>query len=209
MTHMQGDDCWAPGPEERVVLVDRRGQAIGEHAKSSVHSDATPLHLAFSLYLFDSEDRLLMTRRSLAKLTWPGVWTNSCCGHPMPDEAVPAAVRRRCATELGVQIDELRCVLPSFSYREQDAGGVWENEFCPVFTARVHPGDQVRSNSAEVMEIAWTDWAGLRTAVAAAPFAFSPWAVAQVREMAPADPTRAPPGAREGHDEPSRASTRH
>lgn len=175
--------------EERVVLVDERGTAIGEQAKSAVHHARTPLHLAFSLYLFDNAGRLLMTRRALTKVTWPGVWTNSCCGHPAPGESMADAVDRRLAQETGLQVTGLREVLPDFSYRVQDVSGIWENEICPVFVgtvAGVGPTDgvAVAPNPDEVMDWTWVDFADVAQSMAAAPFAFSPWAVLQVGQLA-------------------------
>ena len=80
---------------ELVVLVDDEGRQVGTAAKASVHTAETPLHLGFSCYLFDDAGRVLLTRRALNKKTWPGVWTNSVCGHPAPDEEPEDAVRRR------------------------------------------------------------------------------------------------------------------
>lgn len=167
--------------DEQVVLLDPEGAAIGSLAKRDVHTTATPLHLAFSLHLFDAHGRVLVTRRALSKATWPGVWTNSCCGHPGIDEAMSSAVERRLGYELSAELTDLRCVLPDFAYTATDASGIQENEICPVFAARLHPRASVRANEAEVMDWVWVEWADLVTAVAAAPFAFSPWAVEQIR----------------------------
>ena len=168
---------------ESVVLLNDLGEAIGTRAKSDVHTDTTPLHLAFSLYLFDEAGRVLLTRRALTKQTWPGVWTNTCCGHPAPNETPIEAAARRLPQELGVLVDGLTCVLPHFAYTATDASGIVENEICPVFAGRLHPDAHLLPNSREVMDWAWTPWEQLVAAVAATSFAFSPWAVAQVREM--------------------------
>ena len=168
--------------EEQVVLVDSLGQAIGARAKAEVHTDQTPLHLAFSLHLFASDGRVLITRRALTKATWPGVWTNSCCGHPGVEESMTDAIQRRLEQELGVEVSDLTCVLPDFAYTATDASGIVENEICPVYAGRLlHPGPPIKANTAEVMDWEWVEWIDLVTAAAATPFAFSPWAVDQIR----------------------------
>lgn len=98
--------------EELIVLLDDDGTAIGTMPKPLVHHGETPLHRAFSAYLFDEAGRLLVTRRAAVKQTFPGMWTNTVCGHPGPGEDDPAAIARRAAFELGLQVDELRPALP-------------------------------------------------------------------------------------------------
>ena len=124
-----------------------------------------------------------MTRRALHKRTWPGVWTNSCCGHPLPGEDGAEAVRRRVAEEVGVEIEDLTLVLPDFRYRATDACGVVENELCPVWVGRVDAG-LIDPDPDEVAEHAWIAWADLVGAVRAAPQAWSPWAVLQISRLA-------------------------
>src|SRR5437868_2928196 len=94
----------AAGAVEDVVLLDDEGRPCGRAPKAEVHHRNTPLHLAFSCWLLDADGRTLLTRRSAAKRTWPGIWTNSFCGHPAPGEEVEAAVHRRARDELGARI---------------------------------------------------------------------------------------------------------
>jgi isopentenyl-diphosphate Delta-isomerase len=168
-------------PTELVSLVAEDGTAIGVADKLLVHTTDTPLHLAFSCHVFNAAGEVLVTRRALSKLTWPGVWTNSFCGHPAPDESMTEAIARRAARELGIALDALEPVLPNFRYRAVDASGIVENEICPVYRATTT--DAVAANADEVAEFAWVAFDALRESVAATPFAFSPWLVLQLAEF--------------------------
>lgn len=169
---------------ELVVLLDEAGRSVGTAAKASVHHADTPLHLAFSCYVLSDAGELLVTRRALGKHTWPGVWTNSLCGHPAPGEAVADAVVRRARDELGLELTDLRLVLPAFRYRAVMPDGVVENEMCPVFTAR--PVTTVRPVAEEVDSVEWVPWDTFRAGVLSGERDVSPWCVTQVREL-PAD----------------------
>ena len=166
---------------EHVILLDAHANAIGSAPKHEVHTADTPLHLAFSCYVFDASGRLLVTRRALTKLTWPGVWTNSFCGHPAPNEAPVDALHRRAREELGTRVRDVRSLLPHFRYRAVDASGIVENEICPVWCAVLD--DSLDPRPAEVVDWAWIDVAELTAATAAAPFAFSPWLIEQLPEI--------------------------
>jgi len=166
-------------PSDEVVLLDDDGAAIGTAPKSSVHGPETALHLAFSCHVLDSEGRVLVTRRALGKKTWPGVWTNSFCGHPMPAETVMGAVHRRAEYELGLQLDDVQLELPLFQYRATDASGVVENEICPVYVA--HTDRTPMPHPHEVMDFAWVVPSALGASIRLTPWAFSPWLVMQAQ----------------------------
>lgn len=167
---------------ELVILVDEAGNAIGSTPKATVHDAQTPLHLAFSCYVFDRGGRLLMTQRALDKPTFPGVWTNSVCGHPSPGEDIFGAVERRAEQELGMTLSALRLALPRFRYEATGANGVRENELCPVFTA-IATSDATPDPS-EVAAVEWVAWTLLRDEVLAGERAVSIWCAAQVAELA-------------------------
>jgi len=144
-----------PQPPEQVVLLDDEGRPIGVADKATVHGPQTPLHLAFSCYGFDGAGRLLVTRRAWSKRTFPGVRTNTCCGHPAPGEVVADAVRRRLSDELGLGAEDLRLVLPDFTYRAT-AGGIEENELCPVYVCTLVGEPHPRPD--EVDSVEWCSW---------------------------------------------------
>ncbi|TQS43892.1 isopentenyl-diphosphate Delta-isomerase [Cryptosporangium phraense] len=162
--------------DELIVLLTEDGQPTGTAPKLASHHGDTPLHAAFSSYVFDASGRFLLTRRALSKKTWPGVWTNSCCGHPAPGESAVAAVRRRLAYELGlhVEIDEIVPLLPDFRYRAE-LDGIVENEICPVFGVRVN--SEPVPNPDEVEEYRWVSWPVADRA------GLSPWSLLQLDEL--------------------------
>ena len=184
-----------------MVLLDPAGRAVGTAPKRTVHHADTPLHLAFSCYVFDERGAVLVTRRALHKPTWPGAWTNSVCGHPAPGEPLADAVRRRGLDELGIRLVDVRLALPTFRYRAVMPDGVVENEMCPVFVARTT--DPVDACADEVEATEWVDWPVFRASVLDGTRDVSPWCVEQVRLLpavpadAPAQPAdRLPPAAR-------------
>ena len=166
---------------EEVVLVDEDGRPIGTVDKASVHTTDTPLHLAFSCHVYSADGLVLVTRRALGKRTWPGVWTNSFCGHPSPGESQEEAIARRALYELGITVTDLEVVLPDFRYRAVDASGIVENEVCPVY--RALSTDAVEPNPNEVAEFAWVDPIMLHDAAVAAPYAFSQWLGWQLEQL--------------------------
>ncbi|SIT71876.1 isopentenyl-diphosphate Delta-isomerase [Microbacterium sp. RU33B] len=166
---------------ELVVLLDDLGNEIGTAPKSSVHGTDTALHLAFSCHVVDDEGRVLVTRRALGKTTWPGVWSNSFCGHPRPAEPVLSAVRRRAEYELGIELFDIELALPLFRYRAIDTSGIVEYEVCPVYTARTN--DVPVLNPLEVVDAEWVDPEALATSLVATPWAFSPWLVLQAQQL--------------------------
>jgi isopentenyl-diphosphate Delta-isomerase len=175
---------------EQVVLLDEAGNAIGTADKASVHGTDTPLHLAFSCYVFDDADRLLVTQRAVDKPTFGGVWTNSCCGHPAPGEPIAAAVRRRVGQELGLDLGRVTLVLPRFRYRAVGDNGTVEHELCPVFVATA--GDDPHPDRAEVEAWEWVPWTPFRDDVLSGRREVSQWCREQVAAL-PEDPLSAPP----------------
>jgi isopentenyl-diphosphate Delta-isomerase len=152
-------DTMTETESERVVFVTEDGVPTGETGpKLASHHAETRLHLAFSCYVLRRSDQaLLITQRAQDKKVWPGVWTNSVCGHPAPGEALEDAVRRRAAYEIGLpELADLRCVLPSYRYRTPPFEGIVENEFCPVFVAWADRDPE--PNPAEVGGWRWVSW---------------------------------------------------
>jgi isopentenyl-diphosphate delta-isomerase type 1 len=166
---------------EHVVVVDERGRVLRTIPKAMAHHERTPLHLAFSVHVVRPDGRFLLTRRSARKRTWPGVWSNGCCGHPQLGETLRSAVTRRLVYELGVSPSDVSVVLPDFAYRAAMSDGTVEHELCPVLVARVD--GQLDPDPDEVDAVQWVDWPSLVTRAQEAPATLSPWCVEQVLRL--------------------------
>ena len=167
--------------DDLVVLLDSSGRPTGTARKSTVHTDKTPLHLALSCYVVRADGRVLLTRRSPSKRTFPGMWTNACCGHPRPGEAMEDAVRRHLRDELGIRPDRLRVALPDFTYRAAMDNGIVEHEVCPVYVAFTIDDPTLDPHETDAME--WVMWDDLRNRAARHPETLSPWSVTQIRRL--------------------------
>ncbi|MGI5501140.1 isopentenyl-diphosphate Delta-isomerase [Lentzea sp. CA-135723] len=165
---------------EQVVLLAEDGTAAGVEDKAVVHHADTPLHLAFSSYVFDSAGNTVLTRRALHKKTFPGLWTNTCCGHPLPGEDMAQSVLRRLRDELGMTTPAPELLLPAFRYRAV-MDGVVENEMCPVF--RVLSDAEPVPNPDEVDSTERVPWSEYASSVLDGTRAVSPWSRLQVAEL--------------------------
>ncbi len=169
---------------EEVVLLDEVGTPIGTADKYRIHTKDTPLHSAFSIFLFNRSGQMLVQQRAWTKQTWPGVWSNACCGHPLPAEPLEAAAHRRLSNELGLYGVKLMLALPSFRYRAEYLGIV-ENEICPVFIG-IGDLDPI-PNPDEVAACNWVDWNAFAAAASQPRNTrfenFSPWSLLEASEL--------------------------
>lgn len=151
-----------------LELVDEDGRTIGTAEKLSAHVAPGRLHRAFSVFLFDEHGRLLLQRRALGKYHSPGVWSNTCCGHPYPDEPPFVAAARRTGEELGLAPALMR-EAGTVRYNHPDpASGLVEQEYNHLFvgtvTAEPHPDPE------EIGETAFVTPAELEALMAEYPF---------------------------------------
>ncbi|MGY1528236.1 isopentenyl-diphosphate Delta-isomerase [Streptomyces sp. MN3] len=136
-----------------LELVDEEGVTVGTAEKLSAHQPPGKLHRAFSVFLFDERGRLLLQQRALGKYHSPGVWSNTCCGHPYPGEAPFAAAARRTYEELGVS-PSLMAEAGTVRYNHPDpVSGLVEQEYNHLFVGMVQ--SMVRPDGNEVAATAF------------------------------------------------------
>jgi isopentenyl-diphosphate Delta-isomerase len=158
------------GVQEEIMLelVDERGHTIGTAEKLAAHRPPGQLHRAFSVFLFDERGRMLIQRRALSKYHSPGVWSNTCCGHPYPGEAPFAAAARRTFEELGVS-PSLLAEAGTVRYNHPDpTSGLVEQEFNHLFVGIAGAGPTPDPD--EIAECAFVSPDDLAARMAAAPF---------------------------------------
>ena len=155
---------------------------MGTAPKLASHHANTPLHLAFSCYIFNRQGKFLLTQRAHSKKVWPGVWTNSVCGHLLPGETTRDAVRRRAKFELGLTLDKVVAMLPDYRYKTPPFEGIIENEICPVFAAVA--AAEPKPNSEEVEAYKWIGWDELANAIQKNSDKYSYWFKDQLQCLA-------------------------
>lgn len=156
--------------EEHVILVDGEDQQIGTAEKLEAHRSGA-LHRAFSIVIWNSDGRMLLQQRAFSKYHSAGLWTNTCCGHPRPNEDVASAAARRLNEEMS-----LTCPLTplgTIRYRAEFSNGLIEHEIVHVYRGR-HDGD-VRPNPDEAESFAWRTLDEVRQEVETAPDLYSVW----------------------------------
>lgn len=133
-----------------LELVTPDGVTIGTAEKLSAHQPPGMLHRAFSVFLFDPAGRMLLQRRALTKYHSPGVWSNTCCGHPYPGEAPEAAAARRIREELGCRPASLIPAGTVTYNHPDDISGLVEQEYNHLFVGAA--SGQVSPDPDEVHE---------------------------------------------------------
>jgi isopentenyl-diphosphate delta-isomerase len=138
--------------QEQVILVDELDNAIGTMEKMEAHEKGR-LHRAFSVFIFNDKGELLLQQRALTKYHSAGLWTNTCCSHPRPNESTIDAANRRLEEEMG-----LSCELghkTSFIYKTNFDNGLIEHEFDHVFFGNYDQDPTL--NPEEVEDFVWMD----------------------------------------------------
>ena len=151
---------------EAVILVDENDSAIGRASKVSAHYQAGLLHRAFSVLMFDREGRLLLQKRADDKVTFPGVWANSCCSHPLSSDTeselidasgVKRAAIRKLHQELGISPDDLSLddfhFVTKMMYSARMNADWIEREIDHILV--IQADVDIKINQNEVSEIKW------------------------------------------------------
>ncbi len=160
------------GYVQEIVLVDEEDRPVGLEEKIKAHQNGGKLHRAFSVFIFDADERMLLQRRAGGKYHFAGLWSNTCCGHPRKDEHTEDAARRRLEEEMGFSVKLEK--LFDFVYRAHDPDSdLTEHEFDHVFFGRFD--GEPAPNPEEVGEWEWISPERLLEELESNPKRFTPW----------------------------------
>ena len=156
---------------EKLLLVNKKDKVIGNETKENCHQGKGVLHRAFSIYIFNDKDQLLIQQRSKFKPLWPFYWANTCCSHPRKGEEYIEAGERRLKEEFGFTCF-LRMV-DKFEYhaRYKDVGS--ENEMCAILVGEYN--GKIKADSKEIADWKWVHVDKLQNDFKKNPNKYSPW----------------------------------
>lgn len=155
---------------EQVILVDENDNEIGLMEKMEAHRKGL-LHRAFSVFVMNSDGKLMIHQRALHKYHSGGLWTNTCCSHPRKGEKVEDAAHRRLMEEMGFD-----CPIEKkfdFIYKSELDQGLTEHEFDHLFIG--HYNDEPNINPDEVADWKWVNIDELRQDIEANPEIYTEW----------------------------------
>ncbi len=155
---------------EKVILVDEGDNAIGTMEKMEAHRKGM-LHRAFSVILFNSNGEMLLQKRAAKKYHSGGLWTNTCCSHPLPNESTRDASRRRLMQEMGINLQPTFAF--KFIYKTDLDHNLVEHEYDHVYIGAFDGIPVI--NKTEVDEWKFMNLHSLRMDIEKSPGAYTEW----------------------------------
>ena len=156
--------------EEKVILVNEKDEQIGLMPKMEAHEKAL-LHRAFSVFVFNDKNQLMLQQRALTKYHTPGLWTNTCCSHQREGESNIAAGKRRLMEEMGF-VTELE-EKTSFIYKAPFENGLTEHEFDHIMVG--YYNDEPNINKDEVEAWKWMSLEEVKLDIEQHPELYTAW----------------------------------
>lgn len=156
--------------EEKVVLVDLQDQKLGTMGKMEAHEKAV-LHRAFSIFILNSNQELLMQQRAFGKYHSPGLWTNTCCSHQREGESNLEAGNRRMMEEMGMTVPLQE--LFTFIYKASFDNGLTEHELDHVMVGFTDKDPKI--NTVEVASFKWMSLEALKKDLVKNPNNYTVW----------------------------------
>jgi len=164
---------------ELLILVDKNDNELGWKSKAQCHDGDGILHRAFSIFIFDDNNRLLLQQRHGSKRLWPLYWSNSCCSHPRKGENNEIATQRRLKEELGFSAE--LTYLYKFEYHARFGEKGSEHELCSVYIGRHNSDPKV--NPTEIAAWKWVTAGELDDELKNNPESYSPWFKMEWKEI--------------------------